>query len=371
MSETKHILFLDDDHVLRLTRFALSGNSEVSNAWVQSFFSPLEIQTETVYDLAHGLHASDGVALYPLGTPAKLSTNLGHSAQVSSHPAEILIFRRGIVDADLMAQHPNLKFIQRLGERRDGIDFVAAKARGIQISCLPRKTLQYTAEHSIMFMLALSKRLQDGDRVVRQAHWDTEKVTPTDDVAYNWSALDNLSGLYDKTLGIIGMGEVGALLCKMALSFGMKVIYCNRKPLSPSREQELGVRYAQLDTLLGESDFVSVNAANLPANEGMINADVFKKMKKSAFFINTARGKLIDEEALYQALKDGQIAGAGLDVHWREPRPALHPLMTLPNVLFTPHYAGGERGEVLHELSHVFENCRRALQGQTPTHLVE
>ena len=155
MSETKHILFLDDDHVLRLTRFALSGNSEVSNAWVQSFFSPLEIQTETVYDLAHGLHASDGVALYPLGTPAKLSTNLGHSARVSSHPAEILIFRRGIVDADLMAQHPNLKFIQRLGERRDGIDFVAAKARGIQISCLPRKTLQYTAEHSIMFMLAL------------------------------------------------------------------------------------------------------------------------------------------------------------------------------------------------------------------------
>jgi len=371
MSETKHILFLDDDHVLRLTRFALSGNSEVSNAWVHAFFSPLDIQPQTVYDLADGLHERDGVKLYPLGTPAKVETNSARLSSVSSHPAEILIFRRGVIDAELLNQHPNLKFIQRLGERKDGIDFAAAKERGIQISCLPRRSLQYTAEHSMMFMLALAKRLQDGDRAVRQARWDEKKVTPTDDVAYNWSALDHLSGLYNKTLGIIGMGEVGALLCKMALSFGMKVLYCNRQQLSAHREVELGCKFAQLDTLLQEADYVSVNAANLPANEAMINADIFNKMKKTAFFINTARGKLIDEEALYRALHSGQIAGAGLDVHWSEPRPANHPLMTLPNILFTPHYAGGERGEVMHELAEVFDNCRRVLQGQRPTHLVE
>jgi phosphoglycerate dehydrogenase-like enzyme len=370
MRETRHILFLDDDHVMRLTRFALGGAAQVSEAWVEAFFSPLPVLTQKVYDIAHGLHESDGVKVYPLGTPSKLSIQEAASSKTSPHPAEIMVFRRGEVSAELLAQHPNLKFIQRLGERRDGIDFAAAKARGVQISCLPRASLQYTAEHSMMFMLALSKRLQDGDRAVRDAHWDTSKVIPTEDVAYNWAALDSLSGLYGKTLGIIGMGEVGALLSKMALAFGMKVLYCNRHRLTAQRELELGALYTELDALLGASDFVSVNAANLPANEAMINADVFKKMKSTAFFINTARGKLIDEAALYQALKDKRIAGAGLDVHWREPREANHPLTTLSNVLMTPHYAGGERGEVLNELAEVFENCRKVLKGQTPSHLV-
>ena len=370
MSEIQHILFLDDDHVMRLSRFALSGEAQVSADWVQAFFSPLSVQPQSVYDLAQGLHASDGVELYPLETPLEKIPESSALHPKAQHPAEIIVFRRGVVDAELLAQHPNLKFIQRLGERRDGIDIQAAKARGIQISCLPRRSIQYTAEHTVMFMLALSKRLQDGDRAVREAQWDKSKVTPTNDVAYNWVALDSLSGLYGKTLGIIGMGEVGALLCKMALAFGMKVLYCNRHRLSAERELELGTSYAPLDALLGASDFVSLNAANLPANEGMINADSFNKMKSTAFFINTARGKLMDETALYQSLKDKRIAGAGLDVHWREPREAHHPLMSLPNVIMTPHYAGGERGEVLHELSEVFENCRRFLKGQAPSHLI-
>jgi phosphoglycerate dehydrogenase-like enzyme len=370
MSEIQHILFLDDDHVMRLTRFALSGEAQVSADWVQAFFSPLSVQPQSIYDLAHGLHPCDGVELYPLETPPKHLPEPAALHPKTQHPAEIIVFRRGVVDAELLAQHPNLKFIQRLGERRDGIDFQAVKARRIQLSCLPRRSLQYTAEHAVMFMLALSKRLQDGDLGVRAAQWDKSKVISTDDVAYNWVALNGLSGLYGKTLGIIGMGEVGALLCKMALAFGMEVLYCNRHRLSAQRELELGASYAPLDALLGASDFVSVNAANLPTNEAMINADIFNKMKSTAYFINTSRGKLIDETALYQSLKDKRIAGAGLDVHWREPRDAHHPLMSLPKVLMTPHYAGGERGEVLHELNEVFENCRRVLKGQSPSHLI-
>jgi phosphoglycerate dehydrogenase-like enzyme len=370
MSETQHILFLDDDHVLRLARFALAGTQEVSEDWVHAFFSPLGIDPQSVFDLAHGLHSNDGVTLYPLGTPAKMPEHAGRSAPLSPFPAEILIFRRGEVDAQLMDQHPHLRFIQRLGMRLDGIDLEAAQARGIQISCLPRRSLQYTAEHTLLFMLALSKRLLEGDQAVRLAQWETSKLTPTDEVAYNWVALEPLSGLFEKTLGIIGMGEVGALLAKMALACGMNVVYCNRHRLSHAQEQSLGVSYAAWDDLLAESDFVSVNASNLPSNQGMINANTFKNMKKTAFFINTARGKLVDEQALHDALRQGHIAGAALDVHWREPREAHHPLMNLPNVLFTPHYAGGERGEVLHELSQVFDNCRRVLKGLPPLHRV-
>jgi phosphoglycerate dehydrogenase-like enzyme len=115
---------------------------------------------------------------------------------------------------------------------------------------------------------------------------------------------------------------------------------------------------------------VSVNAANLPANRGMINLDMFKAMKRTAFFVNTSRGKLVNDDDLYTAVSSGLIAGAGLDVHWEEPRLAGDKLYALPNVIMTPHYAGGSRFGVLDELKAIFDNCRAVLAGGKPTHSV-
>src|SRR5205085_3298281 len=232
----------------------------------------------------------------------------------------------------------------------------------------PRATLQLTAEHAILMMLALGKRLLEADDAVRKDRWDRDRVHPDHGVAYNWAGIANIGGLFGKTLGVIGMGEVGSIAAGMARGFGMRVLYCNRNRLSGAQEARLGVEYAALDRLLGQSDFVSLHATNIPDNRGLIGAKTFAAMKPAAFFINTARGPIVDEAALYDALTRGTIAGAGLDVHAVEPRPMPDQLAILPNVILTPHIAGGSRKGVLVEIEAILDNCRAVLAGQPIRH---
>jgi len=353
------IAFLDDDHVIRLARYALSRPPEISDGWVRAFFAPEPSDPAAIYACGDGLHPADGVTVPGLGATLE---------QIRAANPSVIIFRRGTVDADLMAACTNLRFIQRIGTRSDAIDLAAARARGIHVSCMPRLTLIYTAEHAIMMMLALAKQLVRADAQIRAGRWDRDLVKPTDSVAYNWTGYSGLSGLYGKTLGIIGMGEVGAIMAGIARGFGMQVLYFNRTRLPAEREQEAGVTYAGRADLLAQADYVSVNAANLPANRGMINMETFKAMKRTAYFVNTSRGKLVNEDDLYTAVSGGLIAGAGLDVHWEEPREPGDKLYALPNVIMTPHYAGGTRFGVLDELKAIFDNCRNVLAGGTPTH---
>ena len=135
---------------------------------------------------------------------------------------------------------------------------------------MPRRTLQYTAEHAILLMLALSKRLIEADAAVRKDRWDRDRVHPEHGVAYNWAGLPGLGGLFGKTVGIIGLGEVGSMAAGMARGFGARVIYTNRNRLPAEYEQKLGVEYMPLARLLAEADFVSMHANNLPENKGMI-----------------------------------------------------------------------------------------------------
>lgn len=355
MPDPIKIAILDDDHVIRMARYALSGPGEISEQWVRDFFLPEEMDPAQVAALGTGLRPGDGASLIPMA--AKLDVRQGSDAS-------ILIFRRGNIDAALIAANPKLRLIQRIGARADGIDLAAAAAKGILVSCVPRRTLQYTAEHAILLMLALAKRLIEADDGVRKDRWDRARVHPEHGVAYNWIGLGNLGGLFGKTLGIIGLGEVGSIAAGIARGFGMRVLYCNRNRLPAEREARLGVSYAPLGDLLAQSDFVSVHATNLPENRGLIDAKVFKAMKHDAFFVNTARGKLVDEDALYAALTDGTIAGAGLDVHSEEPRPTPDRFATLPNVILTPHVAGGSRKGVLAEIEVILDNCRAVLAGK-------
>jgi phosphoglycerate dehydrogenase-like enzyme len=282
----------------------------------------------------------------------------------------MLIFRRGAIDAALMDANPKLRLIQRIGARADAIDLAAAARRNILVSCVPRATLQLTAEHAILLMLALGKRLIESDDAVRKDRWDRDRVRPDHGVAYNWAGISPIVGLFGQTLGIIGLGEVGALAAGMARGFGMRVLYCNRNRLPPAQEEKLGVTYASLAELLALSDFVSLHATNLPSNRGLIDAATFGAMKRTAFFINTARGPIVDEDALHDALTRGTIAGAGLDVHTVEPRQTPDRLATLPNVILTPHIAGGSRMGVLREIEIILSNCRAVLAGKPIRHEV-
>jgi phosphoglycerate dehydrogenase-like enzyme len=349
------VAILDDDHVIRMARYALGTVDGITDEWVRDFFLPEDMDPAQVRAKGQGLQEADGVTLVPMS--AKLDLRKGSDAS-------ILIFRRGTIDETLMAANPKLKLIQRIGGRPDPIDLKAAAARGIKVSCVPRKTLQYTAEHAILLMLALSKQLIVADDAVRNDRWDRARVHPEHGVAYNYAGIPDLGGLFNKTVGIIGLGEVGGLVAGMARGFGAGVIYANRNRLPAEQEQRLGVEFVPLAQLLAESDFVSMHANNLPENKGMVGASTFAQMKKTAYFINTSRGRMVDEDALYTALTTGVIAGAGLDVHYEEPRPLSDRYAKLRNVIMTPHLAGGSRKGVVEEIEIILDNCRAVIAGK-------
>jgi len=353
----KQITFLDEDHVLRLIWLALCDTAPNSAEEIKDSFVPEPVDPAAVIRLADGLHPRDGYEL-----------RYGAGASSTAKDASVIILRRGNVTSDMILSAPNLRLIQRLGARSDGIDLAAANSAGVAVSCLPRRTLIYTAEHAILLMMALAKRLVPADHVVRSGDYNPSLVKPVNDVAYNWPGLADIGGLYGRTLGIVGLGEVGALVVERAKAFGMTIIYSNRTQLSAARERSLGISYRPIDALFAESDFVSVHASNIGPNDRLVGRAAFAAMKPTAFFINTSRGRLVDEDALFDALTKGTIAGAGLDVHRVEPRKGNDRFAALTNVVMTPHLAGGSRLGLLDEAAAIFANIRAAAGGKPPPH---
>lgn len=346
------ILFLDDDPVIRVLRMVLSDAER--DPWIRDYFAPEKVDPSRLVKAAKGLRRSDG-AVIALASEGKFED------------AAVILFRRGELNRELIARHPNLKLIQRLGERSQDIDLEAAAERGIRVSCLPRRTLHYTAEHGILLMLALAKRLIASDRAVREGATSGAGLSDLGGVVYNWAGMD-ASGLYGKTLGIIGMGEVGLLTARLARAFGMTILYTKRSRATPEQEAATAARFTTLPDLLCRSDFVSLNISNTPENARFASRSFFAAMKPQGFFINTSRGALVDEDALYDALEAGTIAGAGLDVHAVEPRPARDRFAALQNVVLTPHVAGGAKSGLLDEFEVVVHNCHAVLRGEPPLH---
>jgi glyoxylate reductase len=214
---------------------------------------------------------------------------------------------------------------------------------------LPNTALVGVAEHTLLLMMALSRQLLDVTARTQAQAWLPERSAPilTDQrrYTYNWIGLDDFGVLYRKTLGIVGLGLIGRAVAVRARAFGMRVLYTQRTRLEPATEQALGVQWRPLDDLLAASDFVSLHHRFQEGPEGndqQIGARELGLMKPTAYLINTARGRLVDEDALVAALQSGQIAGAGLDVFRYEPLPPDHPFFTLagPRLILTPHVAG-------------------------------
>jgi phosphoglycerate dehydrogenase-like enzyme len=348
------IAFLDDDHVVRLARDLLAPGENAQR--IASFFAPERVDPDEIVKVGRSLHRSDGVQV-------RFCPDDGlHSLR----DATALVFRRGEIKAATLDACPHVRLIQRLGESSAGIDLMAARARNIQVSCLHRPALVHVAEHVMMLALALSRRLREADSTVREG--PASALSAEGSVAYNWAGLSNIQSLSGKTLGIVGLGEVGAHVARRARAFGMRLLYTSRSRVSPDREQELGVTFAPLDDLLATSDVISLHAQDNPENRKMIGAREIGLMRAHAVLINTARGTLVDEHVLLEALLDGRIAGAGFDVHPREPRGAHDRLCSLPNVILTPHMAGGSRVGVLSEIEAMFDNIRAAHAGKTIPH---
>ena len=342
------VLFLDDDPVIRVLRLVLCNAED--DPWISDYFAPEKVDLSGLVAAAKGLRRSDGATIGP-------------GSDGGFEDATAIIFRRGLVTRELLTRHPRLRLIQRLGERSDDIDLMAAAERGIRVSCLPRRTLHYTAEHGILLMLALAKRLLASERAMRQGAGTAPAPGAPGSIAYNWAAIE-ASGLHGKTLGIVGMGEVGFLMARLAHAFGMSILYMKRRRATPEQEAAVGARLMELGRLLAGSDFVSLNLPNTPENAGYAGRSFFAAMRPHAFFINTSRGALVDEDALYGALMTGGIAGAGLDVHVAEPRPAGDRFAALDNVVLTPHLAGGAKSGLLEEFEAIVQNCHAAFRAR-------
>lgn len=245
------------------------------------------------------------------------------------------------VPREMIEAMPNLRLIANFGAGYNNIDLDACRARGIRVTNTPQPVIEPTAELAFALMMAVARRVVEFDRNIRIRGLEVRGLEEP-----LFGVMRNLShSLYGKTLGIIGMGRIGQSLARRAAASGMRIIYHNRHELTNERMSELvneGIRatYVDFQTLLQDSDFVSLNLPYTPEVHHLIGKPELGMMKRSAYLINTARGAHVDEAALVEALKSGIIAGAALDVYEHEPQ--IHPdLLTLPNVVLSPHTGTG------------------------------
>jgi phosphoglycerate dehydrogenase-like enzyme len=267
-----------------------------------------------------------------------------------------------------------VKLIQKFGRDCRNIDVATADELGLKVANLVRFSSLSSGDHIMALLLALARNLLGAHRSVSARRDPSlkpqfEKAPPRN--KFNWASIRNIRVLAVHTLGLIGLGENSGEVAKRARMLGMRVLYYKRQRLSAEEEAALGgVQYVDLDGLLAQSDFVSVHVPYGKPTEKMIGREALNKMKRGAYLINTARGGIVDEEALYDALKSGHLAGAALDVYRYEPVPPDCPLLDLDNVLWTPHISGGEPEFMLRESEDVLANIARVLRGEAPTGLV-
>jgi len=229
------------------------------------------------------------------------------------------------VDGAFMDLLPKLRVISNTGVGVDHIDLGAARERGIPVGNTPNVLDGAVADMTFALILAAARNLVPG---VGHAHGPSFlHYEPEFLLGYD---------VHSTTLGIVGLGNIGRQVARRAQGFDMRVIYHNRKP-DPVAEAELGVIYVTLPELLRQSNYISLNVPLTEETTGMIGRDELSQMKRTAFLVNMARGAVVDQEALVDALEAGQIAGAALDVTKPEPLPRDHPLLTLENVIITPH----------------------------------
>lgn len=224
---------------------------------------------------------------------------------------------------------PNLKILSRLGIGVNNIDVEAATARGVPVSVVLDYCISEVSDHAMAFILAFARRIMPLSQVVKAGHWTAERS----DIPTTRTPMFRLSKV---TLGIVGVGQIGGSLASKARAFGMRVIAYDPY-LSKDKLDKLDIELVDFNRLLCESDFISLHAPLTEETKHMFNIEAFKRMKRTAYLINNARGGLVDERALYTALKEGYIAGAGLDVTDPEPPKADNPLLNLDNVFITGH----------------------------------
>jgi glyoxylate reductase len=258
------------------------------------------------------------------------------------------------IDAEVLAACPELRVVANVAVGYNNIDVAAATRAGVMVTNTPDVLTETTADFAWTLLMATARRLVEADRYVREGKF------------LQWEYMVLLGGdVHGKTLGVVGFGRIGRAVARRALGFGMRVLYQDAMAAPAAVEAELRATRVDLATLLRESDFVSLHTPLLPETRHLINAQSLRTMKRTAYLINAARGPVVDEAALVQALREGWIAGAGLDVFEEEPK--VHPgLIGLANVVLAPHIASASNATRIEMARLAVDNCLAVLEGRAP-----
>jgi glyoxylate reductase len=261
------------------------------------------------------------------------------------------------INEEFLRAAPKLRIAANVAVGFDNIDVAACTKRGVVASNTPGVLDETTADFAWTLLMAVARRLSEGEALARSGNWK------------NWD-LDQLVGtdVWGKTLGIVGFGRIGRAMARRATGFQMKVIYTDALRAPADVEKALNAEFKDMNTLLAESDFVSVHVPLLPETRGLFDSPKFYRMKPTAFLINTSRGPVVDEAALVAALEDGKVAGAGLDVYENEP--FIHPGLKRANVVLAPHMASASLETRTKMACIAAENVVALFTGQRPPNVL-
>jgi glyoxylate reductase len=263
------------------------------------------------------------------------------------------------VDKELLDLGKNLKVVSNYAVGYNNIDVMEATRHGVMVTNTPDVLTDTTADCAFMLLMAISRRLVEVDNYVRNGNWDKA-----------WGPKMLLgSDITGKTLGIVGLGRIGKAMVPRAKGFKMKIIYYDAFR-NTEAEKELGVEYKSFDEVLSESDYISLHVPLIKETTHLIGETELQKMKTTAFLINTSRGPVLDEKALTRALKEKWIAGAAIDVHYKEPTNPDNPLLKLDNIIVTPHIGSATNETRLAMAMRAATNLTTALKGEIPRDLV-
>ena len=300
--------------------------------------------------ISHPLYR-DGMALLE-GKAEIVITNDGDSDRIldSLIDADAYILRIGKIDRKAIERCEKLKVITRPGVGYDSVDVQPATERGIPVVLCPAANARAVAEHTVALLLACAKNIVESVNETKAGNFG---------IRNRYAAVD----IVDKMLVVLGFGNIGRQVAKLCAALDMKVGVFDPFVKRETAEEMGYVYFENMLDALAAADFVSLHMPSMPSTRGMIAAEQFKAMKPTAFFLNAARGDVVNEPALIAALKNGEIAGAGLDVLVEEPFPADHPFMTMPNVVLTPHMAAQSQETVSKLVTMAAEGTLAVLRG--------
>lgn len=262
------------------------------------------------------------------------------------------------IDGSLLDRHPSLRVVSNFAVGYDNVDVEAATTHGVAVCNTPGVLTETTAEMSFALLMAAARRIPEGVDYVRDGKWKT------------WGPLLLLGqDVHGATLGIVGFGRIGREVARMATGFNMRLLAWDRSPETKDT-QGLDIEFVDFDTVLKESDFLSLHVALAPETHHLIGGRELGLMKKTAILINAARGPVVDTDALVTALREGEIFAAGLDVTDPEPLPADHPLVSLPNCIVVPHIASATVSSRDNMATLAARNLLAVLNGDRPEHIV-